>query len=154
MIDRVGRDVLAEAVHGLLAKTVSVEDVYLRLPGRSEDLAVRRIQSFLFFCDVDGKDGIDFTRETRRAALRAIMFLRSDHEFEWLDALMDGGSCLLTLLTGGLHYPFWVTMHRKEIAAANANFKAGDFSVWPFYRKADYDSEYLKTCPFARIKAA
>jgi hypothetical protein len=154
VIDRKGREATATAVHELLGKYVSFEDFYYSYPARSIDDAVNAVRSGIFFAPTDGEGGVDFDRNSRKAVLRSVLFLRSDLEYEWSRFSMGCGSCLLSLLSCGLYIPLWHWLHREEIKIANAQDAAGDVSVWPFYRKSDFDAEYAKSCPFARAKAA
>lgn len=67
-------------------------------------------------------------RQQRREVARWIMFLHTDLEYEWPDVDMIPKP-LPWLLTLGI--PHRRRMRRFE--------KAGDWGVWPFIRKSDYD---------------
>jgi len=153
-MDRNGRDATATAAHELLGKYVSLEQVVHSYSGRSDDEGVNAIRSMIFMAPLDGEGGIEVDRDQRKTLLRTVLFLRSDLEYEWSRFSMGCGSCLLSLLTCGVYIPIWYWLNRNEIRAANAQDAAGDSSVWPFYRKSDFDAEYAKSCPFAKLKAA
>jgi len=95
------------------------------------------------------------SREHRRHLRRTVLFLRTSLPYEYGEyPRMDSASCLLTMSTGGLGMFCWYLANYPRIRAVHKRWKAGDDSVWPFYRRSDYEVEYAKSCPFARFKAA
>jgi hypothetical protein len=91
------------------------------------------------------------TEEAFRIIARCILFLHSDREYEW--PYFDSNNPLLkfslkdlifTILTLGHHY-----RNKKEehLISYYEWQKLGDYEVWPFFTKTDYQ-EQLKFQPF------
>ena len=109
---------------------------------RSSDRAVRAIYEFSWswFDDIyphklEGKHSL--TEEAGLIAERCLLFLQSDLEYEWKEGRFIGnGSVSSVLVTLGLtQYCLSLT----EQLAAHLDQPEGDASVWPFFRKTDYD---------------
>jgi hypothetical protein len=93
----------------------------------------------------------ELKKEALKIIARCILFLHSDKEYEWpyLDtndpllkfSLQD---LILTILTLGHHYR---NKREKKIISYYEWQKLGDYDVWPFFRKTDYE-EALKKQPF------
>jgi len=91
--------------------------------------------------------------EARREALRWVLFLRSDLEYEWPPfrlinpALVSLSGCQVSLLTFGILSRRWFAREFTEWQ------RAGEYVVWPFFRRTDYDAVYRQHCPFAGMPA-
>jgi hypothetical protein len=104
VVDRTNRSIFAALLEKLIAGRVSNYEFEKQLP-RSNDRAIMRIyQDFVWHLYGDdreyvlGRDGA-VTEEARKMAERAIMFLRSDLEYEWPDYPGHGGETRRQLLT-------------------------------------------------------
>lgn len=82
---------------------------------------------------------------------RCILFLHSDKEYEWQYFNTNNpilrfslADIILSILTLGHHYR---NKREKHIISYYEWQKTGDYEVWPFLRKHDYD-EQLKNHPF------
>lgn len=93
----------------------------------------------------------ELTKDAMKIIARCILFLHSDREYEW--PYFDTNNPLLkfslkdlilTILTLGHHY-----RNKKEehLISYYEWQKLGDYDVWPFFRKADYQDQ-LKIQPF------
>jgi hypothetical protein len=154
VINRDARDRLAILILELQAGYIKLGDFVSELFSLPEDDAA--IHEIGRQVAIDAEIDIDPpSRMFRWNLLRIVLFLRTDREYEYGQLpRMDCQSCLLTLLTGGLGFIFWYTFNYPKIRAVRRRWGSGDVSVWPFYRKSDFDAEYAKSCPFARAKAA
>ncbi len=91
------------------------------------------------------------TKEALKIIARCILFLHSGREYEWpyLDlnnplirfSLKD---LIFTILTIGHHYR---NKREQQIISFYEWQKLGDYDVWPFFRKVDYE-EQLTHQPF------
>jgi hypothetical protein len=153
-VDRVSRDKLAIAYHEVLGKYTDLRKFLNTSHGlQSADPAIDEVRSSPIWVVSDFADGIDPTREQRFHLLRIILFLRSDLPYEYpAGATMSRGSCLLSLATLGLFIPVYLWWDREEIRKYRLQFNLGDITVYPFYRRRDYEAEYAKSCPFALLK--
>jgi hypothetical protein len=155
IIDRDSRDALADAYLQTLGKYIDLWaflDITKRI--KTNDPAVDELSSGPVWVDSDGASVLDPTKEQRANLLRAVLFLRSDLPYEYPRGSLACGSCLLILVTAGLYIPIHAWLNRVEMREHKAKWDLGDLSVWPFFRKSDFDAEYAKSCPFARFKAA
>lgn len=155
MIDRSAREKLAIAYHEVLGKYIDLTTfLNISFGLLSADPAVRELRSSPFWVDSDFADGIDPTREQRIHLLRIVLFLRSDLPYEYpAGDSMSCGSCLLSIATAGLFIPIYLWWNREEIRRCRLQFDLGDASVYPFYRRRDFDAAYARSCPFAPLKA-
>ena len=91
------------------------------------------------------------TKEAFKIIARCILFLHSDYEYEWpyfntnnpllRFSLKD---LILSIITLGHHYR---NKREQHIISYYEWQKLGDYDVWPFFRKADYQ-EQLTRQPF------
>lgn len=91
------------------------------------------------------------TKDALKIIARCILFLHSEREYEWpyfntnnpllRFSLQD---LILTILTLGHHYR---NKREEHLISYYEWQKLGDYEVWPFFRKADYE-EQLKSTPF------
>lgn len=146
MIDRLGRDNLAEALRHLAAGQISNDQYESRVyengvPRQSKDRAVEEIfdESWYLYSDLHeyrlmGKYRL--RRDARMEVARWILFLKSDLPYEWPCwprlSLMFGN-----ILTLGLLAPLVRRWFRRF----------GDSDVWPFILRVDYE-KCLKVPPY------
>lgn len=134
MIDRNNRNLAASNLRALIEGRITNEEFMQRFP-KSSDPALRAILQFAWgqFSDlrVHTVTGRDAPPPDQRARLeRCLLFLQTDLPFEW--PLPPGvGKGLLRIVTLG-HWP----------ATSDEEYKSkGDFEVWPFLRRNDYESQ-------------
>jgi hypothetical protein len=135
MIDREARNKLAESIRHLVSGRITNDDFECLAPSRSNDKAVSEItwQVWMLYSDLrthklTGPDAL--SKADRRTVARFILFLHSALEYEWAPHPLFGLLRLaVTLLSFGM-----LTRRVDEIWES-----AGDFEVWPFVRKADFD---------------
>ena len=93
----------------------------------------------------------ELTKDALKIIARCILFLHSDREYEWPyfntnNPLLRFSlkELVLSVLTLGHHY-------RKKREEHNISYfewqKLGDYNVWPFFRKSDYEAQ-LEKRPF------
>jgi len=137
MVDRQERDRFAELLRHFAAGLISNDEFQDRLPLKSKDRAVNKIfwnGAWLLYDDMREyklKGEYRLSKTTRREVSRWILFLKSDHEYEWpsIIGIYTFPWYLLILLTCGIIIP----VIRQKTRAA------GDEEVWPFLRKADFE---------------
>jgi hypothetical protein len=135
MIDRSNRRKLAEALWHLASGQISNDEYENRTEFRSSDLAIREIwravwglYSDLRMHRLTGKDAL--TPESKEAVARCILFLHSDLSWEWPSTRISLVTLLCNIGT------FGVARRR-----ADERYRAaGEFAVWPFFRRADYEA--------------
>ncbi len=137
MVDRGNRDVGATVLRDLVDGRITNDEFMGRFP-RSTDPALRAILDFAWgqFSDlrVHKLTGRDAPTAERRACLeRCYLFLRSDLEFEWPLPKPSIARGLLQIISLGR----WFRASEEEYRSK------GDFEVWPFFRKADYEARVL-----------
>ena len=86
--------------------------------------------------------------ESWKIIARCILFLRSDREYEWpyfstRHPLMQLSfeDLILSVLTLGHHYR---DKREEHIVSFYEWQKLGDYEVWPFFRKSDYQDQLMK----------
>jgi hypothetical protein len=145
MIDRQSRTKLAELIRHLAAGRMTNDEFENRVPFRSTDPAIWAVFSsgaWFLYSDLrqyrlTGKYRLP--KEARREVARWIVFLKTDLEYEW-PKLGRFGSLLL--LVGNLFsIGLLSVVYRRYIR------RFGDWDVWPFLRRAHYDSA-LKKPPY------
>ena len=166
MVDHEQRECLADAVHALAAGMITNDAFpellrsggirFLDYPWRYRDAALGPIIEHawcLYHEDYEYKlaGRHRLTAERRHEVLRWVLFLRSELEYEWPrfrfinPALASLDGCLLSLLTFGILPCLRQSREFKKWQ------QSGDFSVWPFVRRSDYDAVRREFCPFARL---
>lgn len=97
--------------------------------------------------------GDELSTEAKKIIARCILFLRSNKEYEWpyFDTnnpllKFSLGDLFLSILTLGHHYR---NKREKHIISYYEWQKNGDYDVWPFFRKSDYELQ-LNNPPFLR----
>jgi hypothetical protein len=92
------------------------------------------------------KNGDSLSGDDLKTIARCILFLHSDKEYEWpyFDTKLSLTDALLTVLTLGIYYRL---KGKQRLASYKKWQLTGDFEVWPFFRKTDYDVQ-LTQQPF------
>jgi hypothetical protein len=134
MVDREGRDIGASVLRDFIDGEITNEVFASRFP-KSSDPAVRAVFYFAWgqYSDlrVHMLTGRDTPTPERHAILeRCASFLRTDLEFEWpvpKPSIWKGISQAVGL--------------GRLFRASEEKYRSkGDFEVWPFLRKTDYES--------------
>ncbi len=149
MIDREARDSLAQETRHLVVGLTTNDEYRDRRPW-SSDPAVDEVHMhgvWQLYDDLhEHKLMGDYavTKEGRREVARWILFLKSDLEYEWpnFSPLIDILIMLGSLFTLGL-------LGRLIFSLSSLD---GDTSVWPFYRRADFEAA-LSRPPYFRGKS-
>ena len=140
MIDRSKRDNLAHRLRLLATGQISNDEFEDSIDFISKDQAIWRIYrdgAWTLYSDLQeyklvGRNRL--SKEVKRNVARAILFLKSDREFEWqepkwhIKTLMFG----LGLLTFGI-LPKWFYRHTWA--------NQGDIDVWPYLRSTDFTAD-------------
>jgi hypothetical protein len=137
MIDKDQRRALCELLRHLATGQISNDQFEDRLPACSDDPAIFEIrhQAWFLYSDLRehrlvGKDRL--SDEDRRTIARWILFLLSDFEYEWPRIAWYS-------------YPLLFLGNLMTLGLVGAGFRrtferAGDFEVWPFVRRSDYET--------------
>jgi len=138
MIDRPARSRLAEAIRHLVSGQVTNDEFEFRARSSSTDLAVREVfgkGAWTLYSDTSSyrlSGPNQLSRAARRVVARWILFLASEHEYEW-PCLNVASSLMLVVgnfaTLGGAGWLYRRSLIRK-----------GDFEVWPFFRRNDYEA--------------
>ena len=134
MVDRANRDVGAKILRDLIDGRITNDEFMSKFP-RGTDPALRAILDFAWtqFSDLRAHalTGRDMPTPERRAVLeRCYLFLSTDLEFEWPIPQPSVGRGLLQILTLG-----------KLFRPSEGDYMSkGDFQVWPFLRRRDYET--------------
>lgn len=143
MIDPESRSKLAQALRHYASGLITnwqLDDV----EGKRDDAGVEAIKgmAWLYYDDnhkhfASGKHAL--TREEKREFCRWILFLHSGLEYKWPDFnfYSGGEDPILNFLTFGKYNRHQNRKMEEEWAAFAA---CGDFSVWPFSTKEEFDS--------------
>jgi hypothetical protein len=197
MIDQEVRRSLSQDVRRLITGRMTndaFDEAYYETYEASDDRAVSEVASFcyglyssdlLFPYRLRGRHAVD--DETRSAAARAVLFLRSGFEYEWPEMqdfpqlrILRGLALSLGLPAGAvlsaICIPVFLSEPSREIgllallgvvllvssiallfwqpSAVSDNWKAfresGDYEVWPFLRRADFDEARTRCHMFAQ----
>ena len=145
MIDRKSRTELAELIRHLVAGQLTNNQFEDRLALWSSDPAVWEVFSCGAWClysdlwEYRLTGNYRLPKEARREVARWILFLKTDLEYEWPRL----GRCRsLLLLLGNV-----LTIGLLSIAYRKYFRRFGDWDVWPFLRRSDYDLA-LKQPPY------
>lgn len=149
MIDRQTRVEAFQALRRFAAAETTNDEYESEYPlpelfGRrsSPDQAIRAVYelTWSWFDDLhthklEGQYALD--EETKHVANCCLLFLRSEVEYQWKEArFMKAGSVISNLLTLGLTRR---PVSLEERLAAHLDQSEGDASVWPFFRRAEYE---------------
>lgn len=143
MIDRQKRDHLSHRLRLLAAGQITNDAFEDSLNIKSDDPAIWRIYhdgAWTLYSDLReykliGTDKL--TDEVKKNVARVILFLTSDREFEWQEPTwyMKAMMFVLGLLTFNA-VPRW---YYKTVWG-----KQGDFEVWPYIRRSDFETDLQK----------
>ena len=138
MIDRPARSRLAEAIRHLVSGQVTNDEFEIRACISSGDLAIQEIfgqGAWQLYSDTSGYRLVGpnrLPRAARREVARWILFLASEHEYEWPCPNLPSR---LILLVGNM-----VTIGGAGWLYSKSLSRQGDFEVWPFFRRNDYEA--------------
>lgn len=127
----------------------------------SEDPALKAIDGMLWSSyseewphKLSGKHSL--TKEGVEMYNRCLLFLESDLEFEWPDEgrQFQQFRCgrVLGELTLGLTYLVDGFLDKRSKAFMDNYRKAGEFEVWPFIRRSDYERELQRQTAESRTE--
>jgi len=93
---------------------------------------------------LEGKHAL--TQQSLEYYNRCLLFLGSNLEYEWPDEKgrffqVAGFGPVIRILTFGLSYFVDKVLEKRAKSFMDKYRHAGDFEVWPFIRKSDYDNE-------------
>ena len=137
MVDRAKRDFGAAVLRDLLDGRITNDEFMGRFP-RGTDPALRAVLDFAWkqFSDLRAHTLTERDAPTpeRRAVLeRCYLFLRTDLEFEWPMPTHTIRRGLLQILSLG-----------RLFRPSEGDYKSkGDFEVWPFLRRSEYEAHAL-----------
>ena len=136
MVDRANRDALAELIRHLVAGRITNDEFTDNLP-QSRDRAVFEVfwngvwglYDDLYEHRLTGRHYIP--RNARTDVARCVLFLKGDLEYEWspYPPRPQALAMLLSLVTLGLANRLMFSVWKKQ----------GEFAVWPFLRRQDYE---------------
>ena len=139
MIDRDGRNRLAESIRHLAAGVLTNLEFEDRADFHSADNAIQAVfwgGPWLLYDDfrtyrLRGRHRLD--PRVRKAAARWVLFLKTDLPYEWPVVRMG----LLVMLRVFVNL---VTLGLVARRAQRSFERCGDISVWPFLRRRDYET--------------
>ena len=139
---RKDRNLLAENLRYYIMGTITNFEFINRMKPiyRTKDKGVRIIESEFWFCYDDLKEHRNIgkyklSEETEKHIKRSILFLKSNNEYEWKDPKFPNPINWILNLISLRVYP--KNSKEKEVE----NIELGDESVWPFFRKTEFDYE-------------
>ncbi len=138
MVDRNKRDEAAAVVRDLIDGKITNDQFVRQFPRSADDPAIPAIlkAAWMQFSDhrVHKLTGRDAPTPGLRAVLeRSWLFLTTNLEFQWPPAKPRFGRGLLKLIG-----------FRGRFLASDEEYKShGDFEVWPFLRRSDYQAYAL-----------
>jgi hypothetical protein len=176
MIDIVGRRKLSERLRHLVSGRISTEEFTDAQPCGGSDLALHEVWMFFWGLYSDcrppyrlrGQHALP--REVKRMAARAVLFLRSDLEYQWpkrpwligrtlafMFAWLPVAAAAIILAWRGsiiavplfvlavlLGVPGIIGARRGWVFRSSARWRKVqetiDWSIWPFYRHADFET--------------
>jgi hypothetical protein len=90
--------------------------------------------------------------ELRQETLRWVLFLRTEREYEWpefqITAQMRRDASVVQLFTSIGTFGIWGRSQRRAFERDFNQFQsAGEYAVWPFMRRADFEESLAAACP-------
>jgi hypothetical protein len=149
MVDRTKRKEGLKTLRDLLDARITNDEFISRFPRTEKDPALVAIlqAAWMQLSDrrVHKMTGRDCPPPKLRAVLeRCCVFLGTDLEFQWPTSKSRIGKGLLQLIGLG-----------RPIEAADQEYKsAGDFEVWPFLSRSDYEASAKGTLPLGIVDIA
>ncbi len=142
MIDRAGRDRLAECIHQLAAGVLTNHEFEDKGEFESADDAIRAVfwrGPWLRYDDfpnyrLRGKYSLD--PRVRKEAARWVLFLKTGLPYEWPVARVG----VLAGMVGA--FANLMTLGLAGRRAQRQFERCGDITVWPFLRRADYEAAF------------
>ncbi len=144
MVDRDARNRLAEALRHLVTGRITNYEFDEAVQIKTDDAAfdaIRR-QAWHLYSDLrehtlGGSDAVP--KSNKRIIARFILFLQTDLEYQWPRHPFEG---LLGAIARGFSY--LISFSRISHRVDNEWKAAGDFDVWPFISRKDYDEALTK----------
>ena|SRR5688572_4670545 len=138
MVSQRDRRRLAEAVRHLADGQITNDQFDENAFFRSEDAAVCEIRLAAWGLYSDNRTyrlrgGDRLPGETRRSVARCILFLHGSLEFEWPREFWWQRGVVLLMLN-------CLTLGRAGKVFQRQYSNAGNFNMWPFIRKVDYEA--------------
>lgn len=142
MVNREKRGLAADLLRALIDARVTNDEFFSRYPRDSGDPALRGIfeKVWSFYSDLRTHKLIgSYSPSPHGRALleRCHLFLNTDLEFGWPPPLLNVPLTMLSIATLGLV----ARIHEKKYA------RLGDYDVWPFLRKIDYEAHARREGP-------
>ena len=138
MIDRIARDRLAFKLRRLASGRITNDDYDEEYPVQSADRGVEAVSyaGWSLYGDLWNyrlRGHYALSAETLRGVARCVLFLHSDAEYEWpVEPSRDVLWWLVHLFTlGRVDTRKWGAWQEWEAT--------GEYSVWPFFRRADLE---------------
>jgi len=132
------------------------EQYYRSIESKSDDLGIRPVLE-MAWCLYDDRRNHKLKRNDALSVFaikeiaRCILFLQSEQEYDWNYVDMTNPimrfsfkDIMQSILTFGQHYREAKRFREQEYQQMK---KSGDFELWPFKTKADYEKQ-LKNQPF------
>lgn len=149
MINAEGRKKLALTARRYLSGRISNFDLEAREPNSKGDDGITQVSAHGFYelySDQEthyctGKHALD--QRQRKVVARWLLFLYSSYEYEW--PVYKGSIFIRALQVITFSFP------RKYFFGTKAFRSAGDFDVWPFLKRSDYE-EALRNPPFFNLR--
>ena len=137
MIDRQSRDRLAAALRHYVSGQITNDDLdAISVDWRDRGAAAVKAMSWRLYSDLERHYATHehaLNKEAKRDIARWIVFLHSDLEYVWPNhQLIETQGGPLNALTLG-----WWDKRKKRIW--DAFLEAGDFSVWPFCHRTEFE---------------
>jgi hypothetical protein len=135
MVDRVKRSEGLRTLRDLLDGRITNDEFVRRFPRAEHDSALAAILQAAWMQFSDRREHKLTGRDSPAPELRAVLerccvFLSTSLEFEWPPVKTRIGKGLLQLIGLG-----------RPLDAADDEYKsAGDFDVWPFLQRSDYEA--------------
>ncbi|MEO9824559.1 MAG: hypothetical protein ABJF50_09115 [Paracoccaceae bacterium] len=141
IVDRPARDTAAQLLRNFVSGKVS-NDAFEDAQPTTHDLAIDAIwdTAWVFYDDSKEHRLIGKYRlppDQRRACVRWILFLYSDHLYEWPTIYLPGIDPASRTQRNFLKRLFSMHQHLNEDQVMNF-MSTGHYPVWPFLRVADY----------------
>jgi len=142
MIHRQSRDALALAIRRYVSGRITNDDLDdIAVDWRDRGAAAVKEMAWNLYDDNDNHRAVGkhhLNKSVRREIARWIVFLHSDQEYIWPEySFIQIWNWPANLLTFG----WWERWKSRRLQAFK---EAGDFSVWPFTRRADFVEVVLR----------
>ena len=141
MVDRSTRDSARGLLRNFIDCKLTNDEFHAQFPDSENDAALRAIRSnvWMFYSDLHthklaGKHKPN--AEVSALLGRCVLFLRSDFEFEWPVPKIGIANILPNLRRRAREFMGMSPDSVPVRAASNG----GDQTVWPFFRRSDYDT--------------